>query len=152
MAIQFVTTFITLPRNTTLLAVSAMSTQLAAALNVITSLQWEALQVYLTTLIPTYGKMVFSALLSGGGGGLVVTKTIDQWLYGYVDPLMLLAAQTSNPATYQLTPYSYMPSLALAFPNETYASDYFGNVTGQPMEPSQLSWNSSGGWGGCGGG
>ena len=54
----------------------------ADAQDTLTDLQWGLLQGYIQSLVPTWGKIVMQGYLAGSGGGLVVTKTVDEFLYG----------------------------------------------------------------------
>jgi hypothetical protein len=124
-ASQFLGAFLTLPRASVLDAVAAVSPPASAALSAITPPQWLLLQGYLASLVPTWGSLVFSQWLSVGGGGLISTKTVESWLYGFDDPLLLTAAQGMAPETYQLAPWTYKPSIALTFPTSDAPVDYF---------------------------
>lgn len=59
----------------------------AAAMSSLTDLQFKGLQLYLISLLPTWGKLVYTTWLhqgqSGpGAAGLVVTRPVQQLLYG----------------------------------------------------------------------
>jgi hypothetical protein len=69
-----------------------------------------------------------------GGGGLISTKTVESWLYGFDDPLLLTAAQgmaasAGAPEAYRLAPWTYKPSIALTFPTKDYPVEYFEQGT-----------------------
>eukprot|EP00887_Chlorella_sp_A99_P004333 scaffold15.g4333.t1 len=87
----FVIGFMSLPRAAFLAALAAApapAPALGAALGTLSALQWSALQNYVVGIIPTWGRTVYSQMLAGGGGGLVVTKTVFEFLH-----------DTGNPAT-----------------------------------------------------
>ena len=95
-AVSFIQLFLsgrdaTLATLTALGAGDASIAAAATALSAITADQWSLLQLYLfgsaamptlPAVLPTWGKMVMSGFLSGGGGGLVVTQTVNNWLHG----------------------------------------------------------------------
>lgn len=124
-AVQFLDAFLTMPQATVLGAVGAVNPAAAAALSTLTPTQWLLLQGYIASLVPTWGTMVMTDWVTAGGGGMILTKTVDTWLYGFEDPLLLTAAQAAAPGTYRLTPWTYTPFIALTFPNETTPMDYF---------------------------
>jgi hypothetical protein len=133
-ASQFLGAFLTLPKATVLGAVAAASPPASVALSAITAPQWLLLQGYLASLVPTWGSLVFSQWLSVGGGGLISTKTVESWLYGFDDPLLLTAAQgmaasAGAPEAYRLAPWTYKPSIALTFPTKDYPVEYFEQGT-----------------------
>ncbi|KAI3426439.1 hypothetical protein D9Q98_008807 [Chlorella vulgaris] len=117
----------------------------AAAMSSLTDLQFKGLQLYLISLLPTWGKLVYTTWLhqgqSGpGAAGLVVTRPVQQLLYGYEDPVLLTSAQMSNPQHYRLAPYFYTVFNALSFPTQEWPVEYFSNVTGTSYNYSQLSY------------
>ena len=81
-AAQFVGAFLTLPRATLLGAVAGISPAAATSLGLITNDQWPLLQGYIASLVPTWGTLVFNGWLAAGGGGMIVEKTVESWLYG----------------------------------------------------------------------
>lgn len=81
-AAQFVGAFLTLPRATLLGAVGAISPGAATSLSAINNDQWPLLQGYIASLVPTWGTLVFDGWLKNGGGGMIVDKSVETWLYG----------------------------------------------------------------------
>ena len=81
-AAQFTSAFLTSNRTAMLAGLAAAAPPLAAALAPLTDLQWNLLKGYLAGLVPTWGTLVFDTWVTGAGGGLVVTKTVNQWLFG----------------------------------------------------------------------
>ncbi|KAG7670845.1 hypothetical protein KSW81_004278 [Nannochloris sp. 'desiccata'] len=147
-ASQFIGAFLTLPQETLLDSVAAVSPPAEAALTAITAPQWLLLQGYIASLVPTWGSLVFSQWLSVGGGGMITTKTVESWLYGFEDPLLLAAAQgmatsAGDPEAYRLSPWIYTPSIGVTFSTKNAPMEYFEQVTGQAYNFSMLTWNSS---------
>ncbi|RMZ54053.1 hypothetical protein APUTEX25_002630 [Auxenochlorella protothecoides] len=143
----FLGAFLTTPRAALLagLAAAPATQALAQVLTPITATQWGLLQGYLVSLVPTWGTLVYRGFLQSfaGGAGLVLTKTVDQWLNGYEDPILLLAAKQLHPTTWQLMPWTYTPQLALAFPTEDAPLRFFQQTTGAPMAVQDLSYRAS---------
>lgn len=84
-ASQFLGAFLTLPQATVLAVLGASGAEGAAAataLSALTPNQWLLMQGYIASLVPTWGAMVMGQWLTGGGGGLIATKTAQEWLYG----------------------------------------------------------------------
>ena len=59
----------------------------AADMASLTDLQFRSLQLYLISLLPSWGKLVYTTWIhvgqaGPGAGGLVVTRTVEQLLYG----------------------------------------------------------------------
>jgi len=137
-----------MPQSTVIAMVGTVSPSAADALSAITPTQWLVLQGYVSSLTPTWGAMVYSQWLQSGGGGLVLTKTVDAWMYGFVDPLLLagaqnIAAANGDAASYALSPWTFMPSVGLTFRTRDDPINYFESVTGNSYNFSMLSWNSS---------
>jgi hypothetical protein len=129
-ASQFLGAFLTLPQAAVLAAVGAVSPPAEAALGAITAPQWLLLQGYIASLVPSWGSLVFSQWLNVGGGGMIATKTVESWLYGFEDPLLLVAAQgmaatSGAPEAYRLAPWTYTPSIGLTFPTADAPVEYF---------------------------
>lgn len=150
LAQQFIQGFMTVPKATLLSILNSNPATglLGGALSLISDTQWLLLQGYVASLVPTWGKTVLSGWVGSVGGGLVLTKPIHEWLYGYIDPILLEAAKTStagseNPEAYKLTPWLYEPFVALAFEKPDSPLEYFSETTGIDYNYSMLSWNSS---------
>lgn len=88
-ALQFLLAFMTLPQSTVLQLVGAASPPAAAALKQLTPTQWLLLKGYVSSLVPTWGTLVYQQWIVGGGGGLLLTHTIDTWLNGTTHCLSL---------------------------------------------------------------
>ena len=98
-------------------------------LSAIDSTTWSLLQGYMLNLMSTGGKFLFQQYLATQGGGMVLQKTLSEWLYGFEDPLLIIAAmqaaqQSGSPSSYKLKPWLYTPSLALAFPSKDAPVEY----------------------------
>lgn len=133
-AAQFLGAFMNLPQATTLAILGSIYPEGAAALAPLTPAQWLLLQGYIASLVPTWGTMVYSGWLAAGGGGMIVTKSVDTLLYGFEDPILLAGAQAASAATgtpdaYKLTPWLYTPSLAVTFNTSLQPVEYFENGT-----------------------
>lgn len=129
-ASQFLGTFLTLPQATVLESVAAVNPPAEEALSAITEPQWLLLQGYIASLVPTWGSLVYSQWLNVGGGGMITTKTVESWLYGFEDPLLRTAAQgmassAGTPEAYLFTPWVYTPSIAVTFPTKNAPVEYF---------------------------
>lgn len=98
-------------------------------LSAIDSTTWSLLQGYMLNLMSTGGKFLFQQYLASQGGGLVLHKTLSEWLYGFEDRLLTIAAmqaaqQSGSPSSYKLKPWLYTPSLALSFPSKEAPIEY----------------------------
>jgi hypothetical protein len=124
-AAYFLGKFLTVPRENVLTEVSSIDAGTATALGGITEQQWPLLQGYVASLVPTWGKMVYTGWLQAGGGGLLMTRPIVEWLYGFEDPILLSAAQ--GMAGYKLMPWIYKPSLALSFSSRDEPLEWLHN-------------------------
>jgi hypothetical protein len=80
----FVLTFLNdqVPRPAFLAWVGTTNPDLAAELELITDSQWGLVKAYMASIVPTWGTVVMSGWLAQGGGGLVVTKTLQEWMFG----------------------------------------------------------------------
>ena len=54
----------------------------AATLAALTDQQFKALQLWLISLLPTWGSLVYTTWLHSGGGGLLTTRTVYDLLFG----------------------------------------------------------------------
>ena len=54
----------------------------AATLAALTDQQFKALQLWLISLLPTWGSLVYTTWLHSGGGGLLTTRTVFDLLFG----------------------------------------------------------------------
>jgi len=149
---QFIGGFMTIEKPTFLgvLSDNPETALLAGALSLITDTQWSLLQGYVVHMVNTWGVTVFKSWLESQGGGMVVTKTADQWLHGFVDPLLFAGFQLMDQSQpggptgqHLLTPWLYTPSLAVSYPAQDTPLQYFSTVTGQEYTYNMLSWNSS---------
>ncbi|KDD74469.1 hypothetical protein H632_c1290p0, partial [Helicosporidium sp. ATCC 50920] len=134
-ATAFVIAFLTVPRDDLLAALAADpgTAPLAAALSLIPAPLWGALQGYLVTLSPSWGKAVLGGWVAGAQGGLVVQRSAQEWLYGYVDPIMLTAAQSMHPADWALRPWLFKPQLSLGIGSERFVQEELEPGLGHPM-------------------
>lgn len=81
-ASSFIQAFLTMPQPTLISTISTINPAAAADLRLLSQSQWLLLQGYLASLVNTWGATVVFDYLQGNGGGLVVTKDINEWLYG----------------------------------------------------------------------
>lgn len=139
---QFLLLFLTFDQATVIQYLTAVSAPQVEHLSYVDSDTWSLLKGYSASIMTDGGRMIFGSFLNAGGGGLVITKSLHEWLYGYEDPVLLLAAQSSS-SSYALRPWEFSPSLALTFPSSTYPVEYFSHLTGTNMSYGDLSWNSS---------
>jgi len=84
-ASSFIQAFLTMPQTSLISTISTINSAAAAALGLLTQSQWLLLQGYLASLVDTWGATVVSEFLQANGGGLVVTKNVNEWLYGKID-------------------------------------------------------------------
>lgn len=139
---QFLLLFLTYDQATTIQYLTAVSAPQVQYLSLIDPNTWSLLKGYVAAIMTDGGKLMFSSFLTTGGGGLVISRQIYDWLYGYEDPVLFLAAQSSS-GDYALRPWEYIPSLALTFPSSTHPIEYFSQFTGSNMTFADLSWNAS---------
>ncbi|KAL4448196.1 hypothetical protein ABPG75_005415 [Micractinium tetrahymenae] len=115
----------------------------AADLAPLTDGAWAAMKLWLINLLPTWGKLVYVSWLHAnqpgpGVGGLFVTKTVRELLYGYDDPVLKTLAAAKSPY-YDWAPWGYRPFIAANFPTADWPIQYFTNVTGHNVSYSMLS-------------
>lgn len=84
MAGYFMGEFLTKPRATVLAELAGIDPATSTALGGVTDTQWLLLQGYIASLVPTWGTLVMSGWLQAGGGGMLMTNSIETWLYGTV--------------------------------------------------------------------
>ena len=126
---EFLYMFLSQTRNDTIGYIMSINSDKGLLLSLVDSTTWSLLQGYMLNLMSTGGKFLFQQYLAVEGGGLVLQKTLNEWLYGFEDPLLTIAAvqaaqQSGNPSSYKLKPWLYTPSLALAFPSKEAPIEY----------------------------
>ena len=135
---QFLYMFLMYDQSTVLQHLAASSAPQAPILGAIDANTWALLQGYVLRTMTEGGKVLFDAALVAGNGGLVVQRPLEEWLYGFEDPLLRLGAVAADPTSFHLRPWEYTPSLALTFASAAEPLEYFG------LESyGQLSWNRS---------
>ena len=139
---QFLLLFLTYDQATVIQYLTTVSATQLQLLSIINSDTWSLLKGYIAGIMTDSGKVMFNSFLTAGGGGLVINRQLHEWLYGYQDPVLLLAAQSSS-SSYALRPWEFTPSLALTFPSKSHPTDYFGQLVGRNLTFGDLSWNSS---------
>ena len=135
---QFLYLFMLSPQDAVLQHLSAASVPQFAALSTIDANTWALLQGYVLRTMTDAGKVLFRAALAAGGGGLVVSRPLNEWLNGFEDPLLKLGAVAADPTLFHLRPWEYTPSLALTFSSADEPLVYFGLESYE-----ELSWNRS---------
>lgn len=135
---QFLYMFLMYDQATVLQHLDAASAPQASLLSAIDATTWALLQGYVMRTMTEGGKMLFDAALLAGNGGLVVSRPLQEWLYGFEDPVLRLGAAAADPASFHLRPWEYTPALALTFSSADEPLEYFGLDSF-----SQLSWNRS---------
>ena len=138
LAQQFLYMFLMYDQATVLQHLGAASAPQTPLLSAINANTWALLQGYVMRTMTAGGKLLFDAALGAGKGGLVVSRPLQEWLYGFEDPVLRLGAAAADPASFRLRPWEYTPSLALTFSSATEPLEYFGLDS-----YDQLSWNRS---------
>ncbi|KAL4418953.1 hypothetical protein ABPG77_001775 [Micractinium sp. CCAP 211/92] len=126
----------------------SLSASEAADLAPLTDAAWNAMKLWLINLLPTWGRLVYTSWLHAGqagpgAGGLFVTKTVRELLYGYEDPVLKALAASKSPSYYTLAPWGYRPFISANFPTPDWPIQYFTNVTGQNVSYGMLSYKDT---------
>lgn len=138
LAQQFLYMFLMYDQATVLQHLEAASAPQVPLLSTVDANTWALLQGYMMRTMTEGGRLLFDAALVAGNGGMLVTRPLEEWLYGFEDPLLRLGAVAADPTSFHLRPWEYTPSLALTFSSATEPLEYFGLDSF-----SQLSWNRS---------
>eukprot|EP00889_Picochlorum_renovo_P006742 jgi/Picre1/33772/NNA_001251.t1 len=127
-ASQFLYAFLSNSQADVLQYLTLLSSPQLPAMASIDAVTWALLKGYTLNIMAQGGRQLFGNLLQLGQGGLVIHKSLHEWLYGYEDPVLLVAAQASG-AGYQMRPWEYTP--------------HYRSLSGTNMTYNMLSWNQS---------
>ena len=88
LAQQFLYMFLMYDQATVLQHLGAASAPQVPLLSTVDANTWALLQGYMMRTMTEGGRLLFDAALVAGNGGMLVTRPLEEWLYGYEDPLL----------------------------------------------------------------
>lgn len=71
-----------MPRDSVLQYFGMTNPGIASGLALIDQTEWSLLQGYALYIMNKAGKILFQEFLRNSGGGLILQKTLEEWLYG----------------------------------------------------------------------